>query len=377
MHRNWTHTMFAGATLFIGLFFAVSAVRAERDASEELRKMFGMGVHHYNAGQYVKAYDSFTRCVDGKTQDPSVFYYRGLALMQLGRAEDAGEDFQRGAELEIKSPKSQTQVGYDLMNIQGPVRQKLEEYRTDAKLAAYEHRVKMEGILRRTPGQAPAAVNYTGSYDDTPVPGSGVLDDYDLGTSTQGDGPGKAGVTTSDDDGMTIGGGEDDDTFGTGAAMGDEDEDDTFGIGSTPKKTTGAAAMGDEDEEDDAFGIGSTPKKTTGAAAMGDEDEEDDSFGIGSTPKKTTGAAAMGDEDEEDGFTGFEDDGPAASTTKTPATTAGKTPAATTKKDDKTKPAAGAAKAKDDAIPINLGLDGDDTDAGDEPEEPEEGEDIF
>jgi len=89
MYRKCIFTVLVCAVAFCSVFFSASAARADRDENEYLRKMFGLGVHQYNAGQYMKAYESLTGCITGKTKDPSVYYFRGLALIQLGREEDA------------------------------------------------------------------------------------------------------------------------------------------------------------------------------------------------------------------------------------------------------------------------------------------------
>ncbi|MDO4551642.1 MAG: hypothetical protein Q4C96_10380, partial [Planctomycetia bacterium] len=160
-------------------FFSASLSRAEKDQVQILQKMFASGVNKYNSGKFKDAYDDLSKCIHLKTENPSIYYFRGLALLQLGREEDAAEDFKIGANMEIKNPKSQTKIGYDLINVQGALRLKLEEYRTDAKLAAYQYMVKMDSYRTET-GQTTAGLDYGGyGYTDAnEVPG--ILDDYEI-----------------------------------------------------------------------------------------------------------------------------------------------------------------------------------------------------
>ncbi len=82
----------------LGLVCLCAMPLAAQDAV--LGQIYGNGVHAYFGQDYVKAHECFTSAIDGKTQDPRAYYFRGLALLKLGRPQEAESDFQRGAKLE-------------------------------------------------------------------------------------------------------------------------------------------------------------------------------------------------------------------------------------------------------------------------------------
>ena len=43
-----------------------------------LGQMYGNGVHAYFAQDYLKAHQYFTTAIEGHSQDPRCFYFRGL-----------------------------------------------------------------------------------------------------------------------------------------------------------------------------------------------------------------------------------------------------------------------------------------------------------
>ncbi|MBP3692980.1 MAG: hypothetical protein J6J31_00905, partial [Thermoguttaceae bacterium] len=127
-----------GLSMLVSFLTALPSF-AQTGDSLAIYQTFGKGVHYYNAQDYAAAYEKFTDCINSGTQNPSIFYFRGLALLNLGRAEAAEMDFKSGAEFEEKANMdTQKQIGYDLQFVQGNVRQTLEKYRAEAKLAAYQ-----------------------------------------------------------------------------------------------------------------------------------------------------------------------------------------------------------------------------------------------
>ena len=61
-----------------------------------LDQMYGTGVHAYFSRQYTDAYNDLTSAIDAGSVDPRVYYFRGLAFLNLGRPEEA--EAHRGAE---------------------------------------------------------------------------------------------------------------------------------------------------------------------------------------------------------------------------------------------------------------------------------------
>ncbi len=101
-----------------------------------LSQMYGSGVHAYFGHDYRQSYDYLSAAIDGGTADPRCYYYRGLALLQLGRPEDAALDFEQGALLEAEDVNNFYNVARSIQRIQGNTRLMLEQYRTKARLEA-------------------------------------------------------------------------------------------------------------------------------------------------------------------------------------------------------------------------------------------------
>ncbi len=116
----------AGAMLAL----CVTPLFAQSAAPQET---YGAGVHAYFSGDYHRAYDLLTSIIDTSTDDPRVYYFRGLAELPLGREYEAKQDFQQGAKLEAKTPERIREVAKSLERIQGPSRALLERYRVNAR----------------------------------------------------------------------------------------------------------------------------------------------------------------------------------------------------------------------------------------------------
>jgi hypothetical protein len=61
---------------------------------------YGAGVHGYYAGNFQQSHDTLSRVVSIGTDDPRVYYFRGLAALRLGRRDEAIADFSEGVDLE-------------------------------------------------------------------------------------------------------------------------------------------------------------------------------------------------------------------------------------------------------------------------------------
>ncbi len=119
------------------LLFAVSTLSFAASAQAQmsvLNEYYGRGVHAYNGGDLIKAYDFLSKAIDGGIKDPRAYYYRGLTSIASGREYEADADFQLGAELEAKGAFGPS-IGMALSRIQGATRLKLEDARREARLA--------------------------------------------------------------------------------------------------------------------------------------------------------------------------------------------------------------------------------------------------
>ena len=112
------------------IFFFMNHTHASDPA---IRAVYGDGVHSYYAGNFQQSYDFLSRVITFGTDDPSVYYFRGLSALRLGNQNNAADDFEKGAGLEAERGNSRS-VSRALERIQGPIRMLLEESRTKARL---------------------------------------------------------------------------------------------------------------------------------------------------------------------------------------------------------------------------------------------------
>ena len=141
--------MFRCIALVVGavVYFSANSLPAQ-DAV--LGQKYGYGVHAYFAGDYLKAYGQLSAAIDGGSKDPRAFYFRGLAYLKLGRAQEASMDFQKGAELESKDVNKFYNVAKALERVQGQARVALEDHRVEARMAALEEAEKVRTIRYET-----------------------------------------------------------------------------------------------------------------------------------------------------------------------------------------------------------------------------------
>ena len=98
-----------------------------------VRAVYGDGVHSFYAGNFQQSHDYLTQVVDIGTDDPRVYYFRGLSALRLGSQTEAHEDFKKGATFEAERGNTRS-VSRALERIQGPDRLLLEQSRSKARL---------------------------------------------------------------------------------------------------------------------------------------------------------------------------------------------------------------------------------------------------
>ena len=116
------------------------------------------------------------RVIEDETRDPRAYYFRGLALQSLDRAQDAQADFARAVSLET-TPGNQIDVDRALERVQGPARRTLEEQRGIAMLALRqkeleERRAMIASILERRTNAGPgsgAGATAASAFDAPPA----------------------------------------------------------------------------------------------------------------------------------------------------------------------------------------------------------------
>ncbi len=121
---------------FAGPAVAEEATSAQATSTQAL----GNAVHAYNTGNFQEAFDHLTPAIDGNSEDPRVHFFRGLALMQLGKSEEAEKEFKAGARLEAGDAVGVYNVNRALERIQGKGRLTIEKLRREAKAEALKKR---------------------------------------------------------------------------------------------------------------------------------------------------------------------------------------------------------------------------------------------
>lgn len=101
-------------------------------------KMLGSGLHAYFAHDPARAITYLTSAIEGGTQDPRAYYFRGLSYLQMGAEEQAKGDFLVGAQLESSNTNAFFNVPRSLERVQGGERMVLEQYRAEARITALQ-----------------------------------------------------------------------------------------------------------------------------------------------------------------------------------------------------------------------------------------------
>ncbi|MBR6436958.1 MAG: hypothetical protein IKS45_10650, partial [Thermoguttaceae bacterium] len=194
-----------------------------------LKQYYGNGVHAYYSGDFKAAYDLLSKPIDAKIEDPRPYYFRGFALMELGRPEQAEKDFKAGAELELKDTTGRFPVNFALERCQGKARIALENARNEVQLAAFKRRAQYSDTIynSRLEDQKatliPEDLDLSGSSLDIEDGDSLIDNDADNGASPL-DADDTLADQPADDDNNDLFGGNDDD-----AADKPADNDDVFG----------------------------------------------------------------------------------------------------------------------------------------------------
>ena len=155
------------ASLAILCILSLHGAKSASAQGGPLVELYGEGVHRYFAGDMMGADEILTRAIDSGSQDPRVFFYRGLVREAQGGAGQA--DFDQGAQLEAQG-KIVVAVGKALTRIQGYTRSKIEKARRDARIVAQQQKMMEEQErMKNAPATPPAAPAPAGDPTD-PLP---------------------------------------------------------------------------------------------------------------------------------------------------------------------------------------------------------------
>lgn len=123
-------TLTAALSIAILSMATITGVSAQNAV---LAQMYGKGVHAYYACNYAAAREYLSMAINGGSNDPRAYYFRGLVAYAQGNTFEAESDWQQGARLEAQG-KSNPYIGRSLTRFQGTGRLKLEEIRQKARL---------------------------------------------------------------------------------------------------------------------------------------------------------------------------------------------------------------------------------------------------
>lgn len=128
------------------LLTALRAVAAGLPGEDPLaiKDAIGRGIHAFHTGDFDRAYDDLTQAIEAGSDDPRVFYFRGLAALRLGRTGEADADFAAGAEREATDGGT-ARVSRSLERVQGCDRLSLERHRARARLAGLQRDRQVAG----------------------------------------------------------------------------------------------------------------------------------------------------------------------------------------------------------------------------------------
>jgi hypothetical protein len=94
------------------------------------RSHYGNGLSSLGASDFQTAADHFTRAIQLDANTPIFFYFRAIAVRNMGNESEAAIDAQRGARLEsMRSEFYRSDISRELRNVQGEQRLWLESHR--------------------------------------------------------------------------------------------------------------------------------------------------------------------------------------------------------------------------------------------------------
>ena len=169
--------------LIVGWAAALGVCVANAQSLPSASTLYGRGVDAFFSGDSAQAEQFLDQAIAVMPDDPRPYYFRALAIMRVGRGDEARSDMEIGASIEARHPK-QFAVGTALERVQGSDRLLLEQYRRKGRdAAAIEHNEQLRGRyvptvesdsrLLRVPTQPSGSGNRQltpakGSSDDNP-----------------------------------------------------------------------------------------------------------------------------------------------------------------------------------------------------------------
>ena len=119
---------------FLSLVFLFGAgLGLAGETTEEAGTFYSRGTHLFFDGNYDQAVEQFDGAIERAPDNPVYYYFRGLCDWRRGDSDQASGWFLHAAEKENTPAGRLIDVGAQLRRIQGAERQKIEEFRQQAK----------------------------------------------------------------------------------------------------------------------------------------------------------------------------------------------------------------------------------------------------
>ncbi|MDR0522792.1 MAG: hypothetical protein LBH00_13215 [Planctomycetaceae bacterium] len=137
--------------------------------SAESDIIFGKGVHAFFDKKYQEAAAILVKAEEIQTPDPRPYYFLGLSYLRLKDRLSAEAYFKKAARLEYENQTvREFEVAESLRRIQGQERERIENYRLEAKLASQRSAARLNEALygKGTAGKTPPPVSIPAAVPD-------------------------------------------------------------------------------------------------------------------------------------------------------------------------------------------------------------------
>ncbi|MCY2976466.1 MAG: hypothetical protein NTW52_17555 [Planctomycetota bacterium] len=148
-------------------------------AQDVLDELYGSGVHAFFAGNKASATEQFNQAIAAGSQDPRVFFFRGLTeVSTAGAGSSAAQaDFEQAAQLEVLGRRG-GDVSKALQRIQGPARMEIERARTLARLNSKSKQFELMRQRYEAAASSGVAPSTPATINDALAPGPNPTDPF-------------------------------------------------------------------------------------------------------------------------------------------------------------------------------------------------------
>ena len=176
---------FYALILFVVSWTSVSSVAQNASNQKFADKqnamvVYGQGVHAFFDGHYKQAIRCFDKVDRIGTDDPRVYYFRGVVHTQLKNQQQADADFAKGARLEVGRPNYTKVINEALQRIQGKTRLVLETARSKQLKKLHALQIKQMNMKVSSPYDSPKMSELKSNQGNPNLPDSSKSNDPHL-----------------------------------------------------------------------------------------------------------------------------------------------------------------------------------------------------